>query len=94
MKVLVTGGAGYVGSHVVRALGDAGHEPLITWNRESPRPRLTTPKGIALGLVDDEMFDVTEECEIVLSPGDTALLYTDGVIEAIESEIRFFAKLV
>ena len=29
MKIFVTGGAGYIGSHVVKALGEAGHELLI-----------------------------------------------------------------
>lgn len=29
MKILVVGGAGYVGSHACKALGAAGHEPII-----------------------------------------------------------------
>ncbi|MDA1311020.1 MAG: UDP-glucose 4-epimerase GalE [Proteobacteria bacterium] len=29
MKILVTGGAGYIGSHMVLALAAAGHEPVI-----------------------------------------------------------------
>ncbi len=29
MKIFVTGGAGYIGSHVVKALGEAGHSILV-----------------------------------------------------------------
>lgn len=29
MRVVVTGGAGYIGAHVARALAEAGHEPVV-----------------------------------------------------------------
>src|SRR5262245_32261033 len=29
MRILVTGGAGYVGSHACKALAQAGHQPII-----------------------------------------------------------------
>ena len=32
MRVLVTGGAGYIGSHTVRALSRAGHDPVVLDN--------------------------------------------------------------
>ena len=35
-RVLVTGGAGFIGSHVVDALVAAGHEPRIFDVRRSP----------------------------------------------------------
>ena len=35
MKVLVTGGAGYIGSHTAKALALAGHEPIVL-DRRSP----------------------------------------------------------
>jgi len=35
MRVLLTGGAGYVGSHVALALAEAGHEPVIYDNLSS-----------------------------------------------------------
>ena len=35
MRVLVTGGAGYIGSHTAKALARAGHEPLVLDNLTS-----------------------------------------------------------
>ena len=35
MKIFVTGGAGYIGSHVVKALGERGHDVLVYDNLSS-----------------------------------------------------------
>ena len=32
MRILVTGGAGYIGSHAVKALGQAGHQIYVLDN--------------------------------------------------------------
>ena len=48
LKVLVTGGAGYIGSHMVFALLDAGHEPVILDNFSTGHETLL-PKGHPFG---------------------------------------------
>jgi UDP-glucose 4-epimerase len=45
MKILVTGGAGYVGSHVVRTLLDADHHVVIVDDLSSGH-RVTVPDGV------------------------------------------------
>jgi len=60
----------------------AGHEPLIMINSESNQFHLSIPKGIALGLVLGDTFDVMEEVELDIKKNDIVIFYTDGVIEA------------
>ncbi|MCX8076980.1 MAG: UDP-glucose 4-epimerase GalE [Aquificaceae bacterium] len=38
MRILVTGGAGYIGSHMVKLLGEAGHEVLTVDNLSEGNP--------------------------------------------------------
>jgi UDP-glucose 4-epimerase len=54
MRVLVTGGAGFIGSHVVDHLHSAGHEPLI-FDRVSPAANGADPLPHVLGDVLDTM---------------------------------------
>jgi UDP-glucose 4-epimerase len=60
-KILVTGGAGYIGSHVVAALADAGRVPIVLDNfATSSRavvPRLSALTGMAIDLVEADVRD-------------------------------------
>jgi UDP-glucose-4-epimerase GalE len=42
MRILVTGGSGYVGSHAVRALAEAGHTPIVYDNLSTGHRALST----------------------------------------------------
>ncbi|MGI6609577.1 MAG: UDP-glucose 4-epimerase GalE [Limnochordia bacterium] len=51
MRILVTGGAGYVGSHVVRDLMAAGHEPVVLDNLSKGHLE-AVPPGVSLVKAD------------------------------------------
>ena len=56
-SVLVTGGAGYIGSHAVLALVDAGHAPVVLDNLSTGFPE-AIPEGVPLerGEAGDQAF--------------------------------------
>ena len=45
MKVLVTGGTGYLGSAIVRAAVEAGHEPVVFARRARADQEIRTIEG-------------------------------------------------
>ncbi|MBC7794249.1 MAG: NAD-dependent epimerase/dehydratase family protein, partial [Clostridia bacterium] len=51
MRTLVTGGAGFIGSHVAEALLAAGHEVLVMDDMSRGRVE-NVPEGAALAQVD------------------------------------------
>ncbi|EKD46787.1 MAG: UDP-glucose 4-epimerase, partial [uncultured bacterium] len=89
MKILVTGGAGYVGSHTVRKLKGAGHEVVVFDNLSS---------GHVSAINDFELFvgDLAnkQDLEKVFSKNNfDAVVHFAGSIEAGESMTdpkRFF----
>ncbi|WP_416984665.1 NAD-dependent epimerase/dehydratase family protein [Streptomyces sp. T028] len=50
MRVLVTGGAGFIGSHVVEALAAHGHEPVVYDVRTDPGADVRDPAAVAAAL--------------------------------------------
>ncbi|KMS72917.1 NAD-dependent dehydratase [Streptomyces viridochromogenes] len=50
MRVLVTGGAGFIGSHVVEALTAHGHEPVVYDVRADPGADVRDPAAVARAL--------------------------------------------
>jgi dTDP-L-rhamnose 4-epimerase len=50
MRVLVTGGAGFIGSHVVEALAVRGHEPVVFDLREDPGADVRDPVAVVRAL--------------------------------------------
>ncbi len=63
MKILVTGGAGFIGSHVVDALIDEGHGVVIIDNLSTGLKENVNPKSVfyEMGITDDNVEDVFKE---------------------------------
>jgi UDP-glucose 4-epimerase len=78
MNVLVTGGAGYIGGHMVLALLDAGHQPIV-FDNLSTGFRWALPEGVPL---------------VVGDVGDFELVLRTLQTYRIEAIAHFAAKLV
>jgi nucleoside-diphosphate-sugar epimerase len=75
MKVLVTGGTGFAGSHTVRALRAAGHDVRLLVRDPAKARRVFEPHGLEMS--DVALGDVTEESAVA-----AALAGCDGVVHA------------
>jgi UDP-glucose 4-epimerase len=69
MRVLVTGGAGYIGSHTTVSLVEAGHEPVLIDNLSNASPRvverLRELTGAELPFVEGDIRDAALVQEVL-----------------------------
>lgn len=80
-KVLVTGGAGYIGSHVVKQLGKAGYEVVVYDNLSTG-----SPKAILSGeLVAGELSDTSRLTGVFAQHRFDAVLHFAASISVPES---------
>ncbi len=67
---------------------NAGHNPPVLLHASGQAEWLILPEGFMLGPFEESRY---ETCSIVLTPGDTLILYTDGVTEAMNAEKKIYS---
>jgi len=65
------------------------HNPPFIKRKEGEVERISHESGFLLGMMDDMEYDVHK---VTLRPGDTILLYTDGVTEAMNGNAELFEE--
>jgi sigma-B regulation protein RsbU (phosphoserine phosphatase) len=67
-------------------LARAGHDAPLLCTSTGVISKLN-PAGMALGIDSGNVFDrITVNHQFILAPGDTLLLYTDGITEALDAD--------
>lgn len=64
---------------------NAGHNPPLLWQAATGQILRLDTEGLPLGILDDCEY---KTAEITLAPGDVVLFYTDGFVEAVDSQDR------
>ncbi|NNK46153.1 MAG: UDP-glucose 4-epimerase GalE [Altererythrobacter sp.] len=90
VPVLVTGGAGYIGSHAVLALVDAGWKVSVI-DDLSTGFRFATPDGVPL--YEGDIADAELLARIVAEQGTKAIMHFAGSIivpESVENPLKYY----
>ena len=89
MRVLVTGGAGYIGSHAVRALSRSGHQPLVLDNLVYGHADIVR-EALGVPLINGQVGDL-QLIEPLLRGQHPELIGTPFEAKPIEAVLHFAA---
>jgi len=91
MKILISGGAGYIGSHVVKALGKLGHELTILDNLSTGHKQAITFGELVVGdLADEKLLD-----QLFAAKKFEAVLHFAGSIivpESVTEPLKYYSN--
>lgn len=93
MRILVTGGAGYIGSHVVKALGEQGHDLLIYDNLSTGHDWAVLYGRLEVG----ELADARRLDEVLQAFRPEAVLHFAASIqveESVREPLRYYRNNV
>ena len=101
MRILLTGGCGYIGSHVALALIDAGHEPILfdNYSNSSPRvcDRMQRIAGRAIVSICGDVRDSDRVRTAILRHGVKAVIHCaarKAVAESMSCPLLYHANNV
>lgn len=91
MKVLVTGGAGYIGSHVVRQLAQAGHDIVVFDNLSTGYRWAVTAGELVVGdLADEDAIDAVFSAHQF----EAVLHFAANIVvpESVSNPLKYYAN--
>lgn len=100
MRVLVTGGAGFIGSHAVVALMQAGHEPVVVDNLSNAQPSVIRRIGEITGTAPEfhhrDIRDQDTLAEIASQGFDACIHFAalKSVGESVEKPLVYYENNV
>lgn len=100
MRVLVTGGAGFIGSHTLVALMEAGHEPVVVDNLSNASPSVVSRVGEITGSAPEfHQVDIRDHESLsgVIESGFDACIHfaaLKAVGESVEQPLKYYENNV
>ncbi len=91
MKVLITGGAGYIGSHVVKALKNSGHELVIYDNLSTGHEQAILAGELVVGDLADK---IKLETLMSLKRFDAVIHFAGSIVvpESVTNPLKYYSN--